>query len=523
MSMAHAFQANSDLRNAVLSVQAVLRSDSNNLNAARMMAQLAETSRLPSALLWRSRVVELDPHSLEDRLALAQTALTIHDYAEATNALEGVDSADKKTAAYHNVAGEAALLNNHPAEAEMHFLEASRIEPQNPASQLNLAVVRLRGTNTSELAEARTVLQSLASNHSNAVQRCQALRELTVDALSHKNEDLALALSKSLIQETNSTFTDWILRLNVLLETRNVDFKATLATCQREAAANPSQIYELAAWEMGKTSPGDALAWLRSLPISTQTNQPTTVIIAECYAASSDWRGLEAWLEKQHWAELEFLRHAFLCRAMRGQELTGSAQGEWKQALQSAESQKQRLVMLLKLAARWKWVSEKEELLWVIVNSYPREKWATQALTQALFEGGRTRSLMQMFKQELERTPSDLVAKNNLAMMALLLDAKELKPLDLAREVYQQAPTNSSFAVTYAYALYTLGKSAEALKVMQGIKPQDLHSPNRAGYYGLILKATGSNAEAKVYLDLTSKAALLPEEQRLFDHAKTGT
>jgi len=102
MTLSHEFLAKSDTRNAVLSVQEVLRSDPNNLDATRMMAQLAEASRLPNALLWRSRVVELAPHSLQDRLALAQTALTMRDYATATNALEGVDTADKETAAITN-------------------------------------------------------------------------------------------------------------------------------------------------------------------------------------------------------------------------------------------------------------------------------------------------------------------------------------------------------------------------------------------------------------------------------------
>ena len=188
MSLGHDFLAKSDRRNAVLSVQEVLRSDPTNLDATRMMAQLAEASRSPAALMWRSRVVELDPHSLEDRLALAQTALTMRDYATATNALEGVDAADKETAAYHNIAGTVAAAANQPDEAEAHFLEASRLEPQNPAPQLNLAVVRLHGTNALELAEARTALQRLASNPTNSDLRCQALRELTLDAMGHKHD-----------------------------------------------------------------------------------------------------------------------------------------------------------------------------------------------------------------------------------------------------------------------------------------------------------------------------------------------
>jgi len=522
MSLGHGFLAKSDARNAVLAVQEVLRSDPHNLDATRVMAQLADASRSPAALLWRSRVVELAPHSLEDRLALAQTALTMRDYASATNALEGVDAADKEKAAYHNIAGAVAAAANHPSEAEAHFLEASRLEPHNPAPQLNLAVVRLHGTNTLDLEEARIVLQSLASNPTNSALRCQALRELTLDAMGHKHEETALTLSRKLIQETNSAFTDWILRLEVLLETRNADFKPALATCQREAATNQSKIYELATWEMAKTSSRDALAWLRSLPVNTQTNQPATLLVAECYMASKDWRGLHAWLEKQHWAELEFLRHAFMSRALRGEELADTAKTEWEQALKSANGQKQSLVMLLRLAAQWKWVNEGEDLLWTIVSRYPQEKWATQALTQTLFAGGQTRSLMQLFKQELKSTPSDLTAKNNLAMIALLLDAKELKPHDLAREVYQQAPTNASFAATYAFSLYVQRKSAEALKVMQQLKPKDLENPSIAGYYGLILKAMGSGAKARVYLDWTSKATLLPEERKLFAQARAG-
>ena len=40
--------------------------------------------------------------------------------------------------------------------------------------------------------------------------------------------------------------------------------------------------------------------------------------------------------------------------------------------------------------------------------------------------------------------PSSLAIKNNLAFVALLLDAQEFKPHELAREVYKLAPTNSA-------------------------------------------------------------------------------
>src|SRR5215831_174793 len=67
MAMARQFAAQSDTRNAILSLTEVLRLNPNNLEATRMMTTLAEAARQPNALLWRSRLVELDPHSVAER------------------------------------------------------------------------------------------------------------------------------------------------------------------------------------------------------------------------------------------------------------------------------------------------------------------------------------------------------------------------------------------------------------------------------------------------------------------------
>jgi hypothetical protein len=280
-------------------------------------------------------------------------------------------------------------------------------------------------------------------------------------------------------------------------------------------------------WQMAKTSPAETLSWLQSLPPSVQTIQSVLLLAAECYTMKQDWKGLQTSLSQQHWAELEFIRHAFKTRALRGLDLSGAAKAEWELALKAANNQRGnldrgKLTMLLRLAAQWNWQSEVEEILWTIVNRYPAEQWAIRALSQAMFAGGRTRPLMMLYSQELKRSPSDLSMKNNLAMTALLLDAQELKPHDLAREVYQKAPTNSAYASTYAFSLHVQKKDAEAFKVMQQLPPKALEEPSIAGYYGLILKATGNPAKAKVYLDWASKAKMLPEEKKLFDRAKTG-
>jgi thioredoxin-like negative regulator of GroEL len=283
-----------------------------------------------------------------------------------------------------------------------------------------------------------------------------------------------------------------------------------------------AKVSNLARWEMTKASAGEALAWLQSLPSMTQTNRAVAIVMAECFTAVGNWPGLRAMLEKQDWRATEFMRHAFLSRALRELELADSSKMEWGEALRSTGGDRERLSNLLGLATRWNWPSEGEETLRSIVNRFPDDQWARRALAQLLCVTGRTRSLMQLCRQGAKQEPADLSNENNLAMTALLLNAQEIKPHQLAQEVYQKSPTNAAYVSTYAFSLYLQGKNTEALNVMEKLDPRELSDPSIAGYYGVILKANGHARRAHTYLELASGGQLLPEEQKLFKEAGSG-
>ena len=111
------------------------------------------------------------------------------------------------------------------------------------------------------------------------------------------------------------------------------------------------------------------------------------------------------------------------------------------------------------------------------------------------------------------------MAKNNVAMTALLLDAQELKPHQIALELYHESPTNATFAATYAFSLYRQGMKAEAVKVLDRLEPRQLETVSVAPWYGILLEANGNRATAKRYLEAALKARMLPEEQKLVDSA----
>jgi len=509
----------SDLRNARLCLERALLLNPKDPDACRLMADLAETIHTPSALLWRSRVVEYNPSSLEDRLVLAQTALRQGDPATATRALDGVGQAGKNTASFHSVAGELAVSVKQMDVAETHFREAARLEPTNLLPLLNLAVLQLEGSNAPAVAEGWSFLQKLASNPTNAQLRWNALRELTVASMLHHATNESLAFSKALLEQTNSVFADQFLRLEVLSDTGNAEFKPALAAVERQAAGDPTKVAELAFWESTKMPFADVLARLRTLPKATQTNQTVAIVMAECYDGAQDWRGLQNFLGPQTWGELDFVRHGYLARALRGQEMADSAKIEWDKAVNAAHGSRQGLEMVLHLAQRWHWQAEQEEMLQSIVAEFPGDRRAFQALAKTLFVEGRTRALLQLYQQAAKRDPSSLEARNNIAFTALLLGAQEFQPHDLARAVYHQAPTNSACATTYALSLLLQKKNADALKVIEDLDPRELESPSTACFYGLALQANGNREKARKYLEIAAKAPILPEQRKLINGA----
>jgi len=261
LTMASQYFAKSDMRNTMLALRQVLAVNPRNIEACRMMAGLTEMARSPASLVWHQRVLELNPKSFTDRLSLAQAAIIFQEYPLATNTLAGVADTDKETPSYQNVAGSVALMGGKPDEAETHFSESIRLDPTNAVPQVNLAVVRLHRTNTLDMAEARIALQRVILNSQDASLRSQARRELIMDAMRFKDFPTALALSQELAEQTNSVFTDKILRLDVLMKTLSPEFKPALASFQREAATNSAKIFDLANWEMNQRSPAETLDW----------------------------------------------------------------------------------------------------------------------------------------------------------------------------------------------------------------------------------------------------------------------
>ncbi len=517
LRQAHEFLNREDLRSASLTVRQTLQINPRNVEAARLMADIAERVAFPEAILWRGRVVELDPNVPSNRVIWARTALRFGEVAVADQALLGVPPAGQRTAAYHQTVAALALTLRQIPMAEAHFLQAARLEPRNPLNSLNLAITRLQSANSKVVEAARAALQQLKTD---PVLRRDALRALLADAVARGANPRALALAEELQADPSATFRDRLLHLGMLCRLKRPEFAARLQQIQVQAGDRGPDLYEVILWMNANGMAAQALAWGKTLPSRTLTQPPVALGLADSYAALRDWDGLRQAMESAHWPGMDFLRLAHLSRAILEGGDAVSARVRWRAAVSATGGSPEALLMLAHLCQTWGWTSEIEELCWTLSQDPHWARWALITLYRQYEARRNARGLLKVVARAVELNPSDLAARNNLALLSLLLKVNTHEAGRIAREVYSEKPSNLACVSTYAFSLYSQGRTQKAIQLLEGLKPSQLENPNLAAYFGLFLASRGEIDRAQKYLKLAERARLLPEEQALLAKAR---
>jgi hypothetical protein len=258
------------------------------------------------------------------------------------------------------------------------------------------------------------------------------------------------------------------------------------------------------------------------LPKETLEAHPVPLAIAEAYSFLQDWNGLHAWVDEKNWGEEEFLRLAVLSHALHrltpGDRTSMESQTAWNAALKATKNRGERLAALALLAEGWGYAGEAADAWWLIANGNENAKEALTALQRLYKAKQDSHGLLRVAKRALELNPADLVAANNCASLGLLLNA-DSSARRLATKLHAENPANAAFSSTYAFALFTEGKTSEALREMETLKEPQLRHPSIAAYYFVMLVENGKIERAHAFLSAANKAQLLPEEQQLLTAA----
>jgi hypothetical protein len=535
LGMAKGFMKQAEYKKAWLSVRQVLALNPTNIDGCRIAADLADMSHSPAAVGWRRKIVELSP-TTDNQLMLAACALRneARPFPLATKTLESLTRDATNQASFHVVSAERAIRLNLIAEAVQHLEAAMRLDPTNQLHALNVAVLRLQSSDPSTAAQARSRLHALSAHPEYGL---IALRSLATDSFNRKDWPAAIQFSSRVLTNTNSTFADKIQHLSILAGPRTKDqgprtgdkadsptpqlptpnFDTSLATLKQTAATNVANIADLASWMNANERPAQTVTWLKALPVNVRSQMPLPLLLADAYMIQKDWTTLQTWLHDQKWDDQEFMRFAILSRAFRGQGEEEVGNINWNKALRAASDRPELLAALANVAQGWSWTNQVEEALWASAKQYPADSSAFLALERDYYFRGDTRSLFRVYSAMLEQNPNDLLAKNNLATVCLLLRTNLDRAHPLAHDVYEQHQTNPVIASTYAFSLHLQGKTAEGLGVLGKLSGDDLRRSGIATYYAVLLKAADQTNKAQVYRQLAERGPLLPEERALLD------
>ena len=513
--------AKSDYRNAALSAQQVLQLNPTNTAACQLMAELAELANSPTTLDWRKRAAEAAP-TIENKLSLAEAAVRFQSppYPLTAQILDELRPAAPNVARFHVVSAERALAMRQLGEAEVQFAAAARLAPANRLYQLNQAMVVLSSTNAAKLAAARASLKSFLADTNFAA---NALRGLITDSLAHNDLAAARNFSEQLLHTPQAALADQLQHLTILKNMPAANFSAQLSALKKSVATNSLGTVQTALWMQANQLAPEAAAWLAALPAGLR-NQPTVEMARACVLESAgDWPSLRDFCGRSDWAEMNFLRLAFLSHAWAQLGEPPVASGNWHAAVDTADNHYGALIGLLELTGRWKLASERQDLFWLMLQKFPRERWISLALEQHCLAAGDTTGLWRVYQQLSATFPDNAGFQNNFDYTSLLLKKNPTEAAALAAKLHKQFPADASVASTHAFALHLHGHNAEALTVMQELKPAELEQPAIALHYGILLSSAGKALEAQPYLAIARKnASLLPEEKALLETVPTG-
>src|SRR6266496_114074 len=508
------------LSEASQAAQELLGQHPDSLPALYVLAEAAEKQNLEEAVSWREQIARLLPKDPDSQLNFASAALRFGKLDVARKALDQIAPTDRDTAAFHVVAGWLARAEGNLAEQEEQFAAAVKKEPGNDLYQFNLAALQIQSTDTEKSTKARAVLDRLSKV---APFRTGALRALLNDAVARNDLAAADNFAQQLQMSQEVTFGDYLLCLNFYRKLDEKKFRPLLERVKPFAARNASDLTSLMEWMNRSGLTGEGVKWIPKLPAEKLTSPLTAVAVADAYANAKNWMRLKRWTRKGKWGESDYLRLAYQAIATR-RSPQDSADTEfhahWRAAEESTHDQPERELVLARLASKWNLEKESEQLWLRVAENPPLRREALDALRRHYREDNDTGKLYDVLQRLHESSPNEAPITADLARLGLNLQRNVEHSHNLAKEAYDRAPNEVNCAVTYAFSLYGLGRSEEALAIVQGLPGDQLHDPHAAVYAALVLADASQISAAKDYVAVADDG-IYPEEKNVLDDART--
>ena len=517
LAEANALVNERDYKHASLDAQRALELSPENADAMRVIARSAESADLRRAIEFWRRVTELSKNAEGDVTAWARCAIRFGDANSASKALDAMPEPGRRTAEYHALRSDAALVRHDLPGYEKELLEAKRIDPQNRKYELALATLHVAAN---DVATHEVGLRELLDLCDDESFRRDATHRLADDALRHNEITRALDYAGQLDRLPNRDFSDRLLLLSILKAAADGETQSLLEQLKKDVRDDPTKVGALIGWMNWQKMSIEAVEWIKTLPPTMLVKRAIPVNVADAFIATSDWKALAEFCRGTNWETSDYMRNALAARALRELGRAQESSQQWNEAVARVSARPEQIFGLAELARKWGWQNETLDLWWLAAKN-PTNTEKTLRMLYHFYAARRdTRELYRVLAHLEKARPSDRAVRNNLAQISLLLNLNAEGAHRLAREVYEQEPKNVDYAATYAFSLYLEGDVKKALQIFARFSEAELERPQIAAYYGVILASSDDFSRAAKFLDLGEKADLLPEERKLVEKAQ---
>lgn len=427
------FAEQGDYRSALLALRRATESDPSNPAVWQRAAEFLARIGSPEVVVARRNLTRLRPEDMGLKVALVTEALRFSDLESAQEGLFQLEEGARRDAAFFRLAAAVALAMGQQADLENHLKAMLEAAPDDYAARFNLAAVQAWSTDDDVAAAALVELARLCAHPE--VQVRAALERLKLAALSRDpvrvDQEVAFLLRSfdpeqagmSPLRTDPDEPPGWDLLLDKLRD---------------RARGSGTDASLLARWMADIGLELEALNWVKELPNEVQQSNQLTPTMLDLAASTNDLEILRKLLESGRLGRIP-LNTVNLALAARIQALEfGGTRGmpTWEDAIATSVNSLAGLRVLARLGGVWGDEMEVNLALEKIVELYPREFWACEALRVNYAVAGDMEMLWRLYQIWAPRVPHNTSVQTTWIMLAAVLNRIDNRMLEVADRVW---------------------------------------------------------------------------------------
>ncbi|MBS0633407.1 MAG: hypothetical protein JSS11_15975 [Verrucomicrobia bacterium] len=522
LQQAKAFIEKRDAPNAQLALEVALQAVPGNADTLRVAADMLEQVGAAQAMRLRRAVVQIQPDSADDAAKLVLSCLRFRDFNAAKDALSATSPKVSREVPMLQAALAYALSTDDRPMADILFKELKAKSPNDEKLRHAHALLLLRHPQEAQRKAARADLEALAKSDPKLA--LEINREFLGFALQQKDYPEARARLKAILADPATTLNDRLQQANLDLLIDKQPFEGVYAQLAPLAGRNAQDAADFVQWLMVQNRFTEAAAWLAGLPETIRATPAVLSVRAEVAAQQKEWDRLQSLLEAGAWGPIskDTLKLAYAAKTVDSPNKPSLRHDTWDMALASAGSSLGSYRVLQRLAAVWQWDDESERTLWTIARAYPDQTWAHQALFNLYRRKKNTAAMREVMETLRQSDGSVLRYQHDWALLTLILDPNSNwnQAKETMKGLYENSPTDATYATGYAFALAQAGRGSDAMAIVDKLTADERNYAPRQPYLAFIYGVAKRSED----LDHTVKAGqgvtYLPEESYLFVRAK---